>query len=477
MDNMSAVDSDGNQEYDNPPVFDLTKSGGHRARSENDLFGERDEILESSPSLPRKGEFQRQPRRRRILSKEEETNLVARARGGDSEARQELVLAHWSLLEKIAKRYRRKLDQDEALNVAFTGLDAAINNFNPDAGWRLHTFAWKHIVGAITKADSADTSVRRGDRIRRVLPRILKEKQRRQITGVPLSVEDAATIATAVSDASVTADDLIRMDRFGVVSLNAPVGNAEDDDACEAIDDLVYSAPSAEEILIKNQELAAIVVGLDALNVRERRVFEARQLSDDPQTLRELAAELDISHESVRQIETVAEAKFQRAAQDALIQRNLRTARGSIDDQLLGYRRLIDLGYSRETATVIIKVQQNPQLFAWAADGSTLLRLVPRVGPMAPVESAVHARWKAAHARLNPKSPRPALKGLKKNDTAFSRSIVHVEFSGHGQKASQSALRSRPSRNRADSHAVSPKGITRRGSIVAWHAPLMGAAA
>jgi RNA polymerase sigma-32 factor len=47
------------------------------------------------------------------------------------------------------------------------------------------------------------------------------------------------------------------------------------------------------------------------LNPRERRIFEARRLADEPMTLEALSDEFDISRERVRQIEVRAFEKVQ----------------------------------------------------------------------------------------------------------------------------------------------------------------------
>jgi RNA polymerase sigma-32 factor len=56
---------------------------------------------------------------------------------------------------------------------------------------------------------------------------------------------------------------------------------------------------------------------MSVLNERERRIFEARRLSEDPVTLEELSAEFDISRERVRQIEVRAFEKVQQAVMAA----------------------------------------------------------------------------------------------------------------------------------------------------------------
>jgi RNA polymerase sigma-32 factor len=54
------------------------------------------------------------------------------------------------------------------------------------------------------------------------------------------------------------------------------------------------------------------------LNDRERRIFEARRLADDPITLEELADEFGVSRERVRQIEVRAFEKVQKAVKNSI---------------------------------------------------------------------------------------------------------------------------------------------------------------
>ena len=56
---------------------------------------------------------------------------------------------------------------------------------------------------------------------------------------------------------------------------------------------------------------------LEGLNERERRVFEARRLAEDPLTLEELSTEFGVSRERIRQIEVRAFEKVQKAVQKA----------------------------------------------------------------------------------------------------------------------------------------------------------------
>ncbi len=72
-------------------------------------------------------------------------------------------------------------------------------------------------------------------------------------------------------------------------------------------------------MLIEQDELETrrrmLAKAMGVLNDRERRIFEARRLAEDPVTLEELSSEFDISRERVRQIEVRAFEKVQEAVQ------------------------------------------------------------------------------------------------------------------------------------------------------------------
>ena len=67
-----------------------------------------------------------------------------------------------------------------------------------------------------------------------------------------------------------------------------------------------------------SSDLKALGEALTVLNDRERRIFEARRLADDPITLEELADEFGVSRERVRQIEVRAFEKVQKAVKNSI---------------------------------------------------------------------------------------------------------------------------------------------------------------
>jgi RNA polymerase sigma-32 factor len=118
----------------------------------------------------------------------------------------------------------------------------------------------------------------------------------------------------------VTEQDVVDMNRRlgGDVSLNLPI--RDEDDSGEWQDWLADDSPSQERALLENQELdnrrQALGEALTVLNERERRIFEARRLADEPITLEELADEFGVSRERVRQIEVRAFQRVEKAVRD-----------------------------------------------------------------------------------------------------------------------------------------------------------------
>jgi RNA polymerase sigma-32 factor len=100
----------------------------------------------------------------------------------------------------------------------------------------------------------------------------------------------------------------------GDASLNAPL---REEGEGEWQDWLVDDSASQEKLLVDREEadnrIGALRSALGVLNDRERRIFEARRLAEDPMTLEALSDEFDISRERVRQIEVRAFEKVQSA--------------------------------------------------------------------------------------------------------------------------------------------------------------------
>jgi RNA polymerase sigma-32 factor len=262
-----------------------------------------------------------QIRRFPMLEAQEEYMLAKRWRAhGDSDAAQRLVTSHLRLVAKIAVGYRGYgLPMAEVISEGNVGLMQAVKRFDPDRGFRLTTYAIWWIKASIQEFILRSWSlVRLGTTANQKKLFFNLRKVKSKISALEdgdLKREQVELIAQRLGVAEQEVIDMNR--RFaGDLSLNAPVG--EDGAAGQWQDWLVDEAPSQERIVAESQEFETRHTALnDALNVltrgRERRIFEARRLADEPVTLDALAAEFGISRERVRQIETRAFDRVQKA--------------------------------------------------------------------------------------------------------------------------------------------------------------------
>jgi RNA polymerase sigma-32 factor len=124
-------------------------------------------------------------------------------------------------------------------------------------------------------------------------------------------------VETIAKRLGVAEQDVIAMNGWlsGDASLNAPI--RADSDSGEWLDSLVDEGASQETTIAENDELdnrrKALASALTVLNDRERRIFEARRLAEDPIALAELANEFGVSRERVRQIDVSSFEKVRNA--------------------------------------------------------------------------------------------------------------------------------------------------------------------
>ena len=94
----------------------------------------------------------------------------------------------------------------------------------------------------------------------------------------------------------------------GDISLNAPI--LDDGGTTELQESLVSDDDSQENILAESDEIDVrrrmLVEALSVLNDRERRIFEAHRLSENPMAFEALSKQFHVSRERVRQIEARA---------------------------------------------------------------------------------------------------------------------------------------------------------------------------
>jgi len=259
-------------------------------------------------------------RRFPMLEPQEEYMLAKSWREhGDRTAAHRLVTSHLRLVAKIAMGYRGYgLPISEVISEGNVGLMQAVKRFEPEKGFRLATYAMWWIKAAIQEYILRSWSlVKMGTTANQKKLFFNLRKAKSKISALEegdLRPEQVQIIAKRLG---VTEQDVVEMNRRlgGDVSLNAPI--REDGDSGEWQDWLVDESSSQEARLVASEESdnrrQALGEALGVLNERERRIFEARRLVDEPITLEELADEFGVSRERVRQIEVRAFEKVQKA--------------------------------------------------------------------------------------------------------------------------------------------------------------------
>ncbi len=261
-------------------------------------------------------------RRFPMLEPQEEYMLAKRwCEHGDRDAAHKLVTSHLRLVVRIANGYRGyRLPIAEVISEGNVGLMRAVNRFEPEKGFRLSTYAVWWIKAAIQEYILRSWSlVKIGTATNQKKLFFNLRKAKRRISVLDEGDMRPDQVKLIAKRLGVTEQDVIDMNRRlgGDASLNAPI--REDGEYRERQDWLVDESPSQECILVENEELQnrrqAVTQALSGLNDRERRIFEARRLVEDPIPLGMLADEFGVSGERVRQIEVLAFEKVRKAVQ------------------------------------------------------------------------------------------------------------------------------------------------------------------
>jgi RNA polymerase sigma-32 factor len=267
-------------------------------------------------------------RRFALLERDQECALAKRWREhGDRDAAHQLVTSHLRLAAKIAMNYRGYgLPVSEIISEGNVGLMQAVNRFDPEKGFRFSTYAVWWIRAAIQDYILRSWSlVKIGTTANQKKLFFKLRSTKNKIAALEdsdLRPDQVTLIATTLG---VTDRDVVDMNRrLGRdASLNVPIH--QEGQAGEWQDILVDQAPSPEAIVVAHDETdhhhEALVRAIGVLDRRERRIFEARHLTEPPETLEDLAAEFNVSRERVRQIAVRAFEKVQTAARKRIAER------------------------------------------------------------------------------------------------------------------------------------------------------------
>ena len=264
-------------------------------------------------------------RRFPMLEPQEEYMLAKRWREhGDRDAAHRLVTSHLRLVAKIAMGYRGYgLPISEVISEGNVGLMQAVKRFEPEKGFRLATYAMWWIKASIQEYILRSWSlVKMGTTANQKKLFFNLRKAKSKISALEEGDMRPDQVKLIAKRLGVPEQDVIDMNRRlgGDASLNAPI--REDGDSGEWMDWLVDDSDTQESRLMASEQAdnrhKALGEALSVLNERERRIFEARRLADDPMTLEDLADEFGVSRERVRQIEVRAFEKVQKAVKNRI---------------------------------------------------------------------------------------------------------------------------------------------------------------
>lgn len=250
----------------------------------------------------------------RLLTPEQELELSKRKQQGDTEAKDILVNSNLRLVVFIASKFREQgLSLLDLIQEGNVGLIKGIEKFDYKEGFKLSTYVYWWIKQAIERA-IADQSrtiripvhmVEKINKMKNVIKKLTKE------LGQEPSIEQ---IAEEMNITVKEVQKLIRLDKEEHISLDTPLG--EDGGRIgDFIPDPNESPEEyAERVMLKEQIMGL----LDELKEREKRVLMLRfGLEDDhPRTLEEIAAELHVTRERIRQIVDKALEKLKFSAQN-----------------------------------------------------------------------------------------------------------------------------------------------------------------
>ena len=265
-----------------------------------------------------------------ILDAEEEYMLAKNWKErGNLKSAHKLVTSHLRLVAKIAMGYRGYgLPVNELISEGNIGLMQAVKKFDPEKGFRLATYAMWWIKAAIQEYVLRSWSlVKMGTTSAQKKLFFNLKKLKKQIApneDGDLKNEQVKEISKRLG---VKSEEVVNMNRRMMgqeKSLNEPI---KSDEKGEWQDWLPSEDLDQELFVSQKQELdekkSLLYRSIKILNDREREIIEDRKLSNNPKTLEELSKKYKISRERIRQIETRAFEKLQKAMLNATKSENL----------------------------------------------------------------------------------------------------------------------------------------------------------
>ncbi len=265
-----------------------------------------------------------------ILSAEEEYMLAKSWQDrGDLKSAQKLITSHLRLVAKIAMGYRGYgLPVSEMVSEGNIGLMQAVKKFEPDKGFRLATYAMWWIKASIQEYILRSWSlVKMGTTTAQKKLFFNLKKIKNQLSPNSTSDLNDKHVEEISKRLNVKKEEVVSMNRRLLgkeKSLNDPI---KDGDGAEwqdwIVDDKIDQELKLSHKQEFNQRKKLMDESMNILNPREKEILTARRLSEDITTLEDLSKKYNLSRERIRQIETKAFEKLQKAMLNTAKSNNL----------------------------------------------------------------------------------------------------------------------------------------------------------
>lgn len=239
----------------------------------------------------------------KVLSEEEKTDLLRRARAGDETARRDLIYGNLRLVLSIVQRFSgRRESMDDLFQVGCIGLVKAVDHFNIEMDVKFSTYAVPMIIGEIRRYLRDNNAIRISRSVRELAYRALQARE--ELIAVKErepTVDEIAERLGEKREAVLHAMEAI----VEPISLYEPVYN-DNGDSLYLMDQLSDTS-NGDETWLENMVLREAV---DKLSEREKKIIRLRFYGNKTQM--EIAGEIGISQAQVSRLEKAALEKIRK---------------------------------------------------------------------------------------------------------------------------------------------------------------------
>lgn len=300
-----------NEDLDEAPLDEVMLSDPRDAESGDTEKGDKDKNAphaDGSADVTQK--YLNEIGARSLLTAEEELVLARRVRAGDFDARQEMVERNLRLVVSIARHYmNRGLPLLDLIEEGNLGLMHALDKFDPERGFRFSTYASWWIRQGIERAVISQ------GRLVRLPVHLVRDmnavyRQRRQFMMAHAREPSLEELASLCDKTPEVVEQLLRRNDQ-IRSLDQPLESGSDQTLGEVVADEQGDDP--HETFASTESVTLLLAWVDMLPERQRQVIERRYglRGGEPETLEAIAADLQLTRERVRQIQSEALTRLQ----------------------------------------------------------------------------------------------------------------------------------------------------------------------